>query len=216
MWLDLETAATGAELLRQDLEPLRTTLGATSGFAAVELALDCWQLKPSKVRRKVRALLDAHSGYEAALIAVEVLETTLDARVPEGVLTALRDLSTAVIDRLDDRWQRWLRALPILIFGASPAGLRKLAKRLERLLATEPDDPARGDRGPLENALEAVRTMENTRRAVGRLRPAPRRTSRPRRRRPAGEAAAGARPGSTRRKRRPEGPEDHQLDLDLG
>ncbi len=212
-WLGPQTAAEGCKLVRQELEPLRATLGATSGFSAVELALDCWRPKAAEARKKVRTFLGAESGYETALLAVEVLEPTLEPSMPEGALAALRDLSEAVIDRLDDRWQRWWRAVPILALSASSARLRKLAKRIERLLATELDGPAQRT---LEGALEAVDTVENARRALGRRGPAPRRKSRPRRRRPATEKAASATPGDGRGKRRRDEPEAAQLDLDLG
>lgn len=214
-WPDQKRSSVGCELVRQELEPLRAVLGATPGFAAVELALDCWEAKRSDSRKRVRTLLDAEVGYETALLAVEVLEPAFDspARVPAGALAALADLSEAVIDRLDDRWQRWWDSVPILALGASRARLRKLAQRIERLLATELDTPASR---ALEGALEAVRTVENAQRALGRRGPAPRRKGRPRGRRPAGKREPSAAPGDGRRKRRRDDPDTRQLDLDLG
>jgi hypothetical protein len=118
-----------------------------------------------------------------------------------------------VIDRLDDRWQRWWRSVPILALSVSSARLRKLAKRIERLLATALDGPARG---VLMGALEAVRAVEASQRALDRRGRTPRRQGRRRRRQPAGERAPSGGPVDGRRKRRRDEPEAHQLDLDLG
>ena len=212
-WLGPGMAAVGCDLVRPELEALRATLGATSGFAAVELALDCWRATPAEAGKRVRALLAGEPGYKTALLAVEVLEPTLESQVPEGALAALRDLSEAVIDRLDDRWQRWWRSVPILALSVSSARLRKLAKRIERLLATALDGPARG---VLMGALEAVRAVEASQRALDRRGRTPRRQGRRRRRQPAGERAPSGGPVDGRRKRRRDEPEAHQLDLDLG
>ena len=224
VWLDPEMAAHAAAAARSDLEGLRPALGATPGFAAIELVLDCCELERRPATERARALLAAAPGYETALIAVETLRAAIGLVAPLGVTAALAALTDEVIDRLDDRWQRWWRALPTLAANASRGGLRKLERRIELLLAAPGLDER--TRGAFETALGALREAK---RATRDLRRIERELSRPRRpgRRPTldrptldrpspdrPERPAPA-PGHARRKRRREPPDDLQLELDL-
>jgi hypothetical protein len=237
-WLDPEMAAHGAAAAREDLESLRPALGATPGFAALELVLDCYGLERRPAAERARALLAAAPGYETALIAVETLRAVIGPVPPVGVAAALAVLADEVIDRLDDGWQRWWKALPILAANSSPGGLRKLERRIERLLAAPGlDERARGS---LETALDAIGAAKRAERELRRFERGPSRPRRPGRRptrdraeradaapRPAagpgrgpapgpgGGTPAGPAAGHARRKPRRERPVDLQLELDL-
>lgn len=217
-WLAPGAVADAAELVRPDLERLRPTLGATSGYAALELALDCWRPRPAGVVKKVRALLAAHPGYETALAATRVLGSSLVATgpfaaPPEGAQAALEPLTAAVVDRLDDRWRQWWFDVPILALGGTPATLRKLERHVDGLLAGSGlDEPGRH---ALERSREILDQIDSALGAPrrGRDRAARRPRRPPRRRRPAGAPAA---PVHGRRKPKTEDRGQLQLDLDLG
>jgi hypothetical protein len=216
-WLDPELAADGVIAARSDLEGLRPALGATAGFAALEMALDCCDLERRPAAARARALLAAAPGYEAALIAVETLRAATGPVPPAGVTAALAALADEVIDRLDERWERWWRALPILAANASRDGRRRLERRLE-LLRAAPGLDERA-RGALDAALGAIRAAQRAERELRRFEREPPRPRPPGRRptldraEPLGPAPA---PGHARRKRRRGPPDDLQFELDLG
>jgi len=162
-WLHPGIAEEGAAAARHDLERLRPALGATPGFAAIELVLDCWRPEHPAAVKKARALLAAAPGYETALIAIETFRAALGEEAPAGAVAALDQLAGGMIDRLDDRWQRWWRAVPVLAAHASRSGLRSLERRIERLL----DAPGLDDRSRrlLEAALDAALRAERLKRA---------------------------------------------------
>jgi hypothetical protein len=166
---------------RDELIHLRPALGETLGFAAVELALDCWQPDPRKVEKRLAGFLGGFPGYEAALAALQVLGKALSPWSPKGIHLALDSLAQAVIDRLDDRWQLWYRAVPALAINADKSHRKRLEKKVQQLLAS-PEIQAEG-REVLGKCLDVIHHVETTKRELDQPRPRPQRRKKPRRRR---------------------------------
>jgi hypothetical protein len=164
-----------------ELIHLRPALGETLGFAAVELALDCWQPDPRKVEKRLAGFLGGFPGYEAALAALQVLGKALSPWSPKGIHLALDSLAQAVIDRLDDRWQLWYRAVPTLAINADKNHCKRLEKKIQQLLAS-PEIQAEG-REILGKCLDVIHRVEKTKRELDPPRPRPQRRKKPRPRR---------------------------------
>lgn len=163
--------------VRASLELLRPALAGTLGFAAIELTLDCWRPDSSAVEKRVAGFLAGSPGCEGVLAALQVLEKVLLPSVPEGLDVAVRGLGRAMIDRLDDRWQLWGGAVPLLAVAADDGGLQRLKKKVQQLLASSEIQ----EKGLLllAEALEAIRHVENQRRERDRpRRPRPKKKSR--------------------------------------
>jgi hypothetical protein len=147
---------------RVSLELLRPALGGTLGFAAVELVIDCWRPDPPAVEKRLAGFLAGSPGCEGLLAALQVLEKVLLPWAPQGLDVAVRGLGRAAIDRLDDRWQLWGGAVPLLAVAADDSGLQRLKKKVQQLLAS-PEIQEEG-RDVLEEGLEAIHRLESTRR----------------------------------------------------
>jgi hypothetical protein len=147
---------------RVSLELLRRALGGTLGFAAVELILDCWWLDPPAVEKRLAGFLAGSPGCEGVLAALQVLEKLLLPWTPQSLDVAVRGLGRAAIDRLDDRWQLWGGAVPLLAVASDDGGLQRLKKKIQQLLAS-PEIQGEG-RDVLEEGLEAVQRLEGVRR----------------------------------------------------
>lgn len=163
-WLEHAERPLERALLRRDLELLRPALGTTQGFAAIELTFDCLAPDGPNPKQRVRAFLKADAGYDTALIALDCCMRVLDRAAREEVMDALRGLADATLDRLDERWPRWLHAMPALLLYASRVGLERLEKTLARLLATLGLDAKARER--LENALYKAQTIGSFKRTL--------------------------------------------------
>ena len=75
---------------------------------------------------------------------------------------ALGSLAQAAIDRLDDRWQLWGRAVPMLAITAGGENLQGLEKKVRQLLAS-PEIQGEG-REILEEGLRAIHRVESLKR----------------------------------------------------
>jgi hypothetical protein len=161
---------------------LRPALEGTLGLAAVELALDCWQSDARKVEKRLDGFLGGFPGYESALAVLQVVEkAALSPWPPKGIRVALATLAQTVIDRLDDRWQLWCRAVPILAVAADEDRRKRLKKKVQQLLAS-PETPAEG-REVLGNCLDVIHRIETITREADSPRPRPKQRKKPRRRR---------------------------------
>jgi len=147
--------------MRRHLDRLRPALGGTPGFAAMELALDCWQPDRSVVEKRVKAFLRASPGLEAVLAAFLVVNrVTADRLAPRGTATALHALAHALIDLLDERWQIWEAAVPALAMATRGRHLQRLEAKIRELLASP---RLVGGREALERALRTVQATRNAR-----------------------------------------------------
>jgi hypothetical protein len=176
--VDPESASGTRTGARVSLELLRPVLAGTLGFAAIELALDCWRPDRLAVEKRLARFLDGSPGYEGVLAALHVLEKCLVPWAPQGVEVAFRGLAQAAVDRLDDRWQLWGHAMPMLAVAVDDGALQRLKKKLQQLLAS-PGIQEEGRR-VLEESLEAIDQVESMRRERDhpRRRPRPKKKSR--------------------------------------
>ncbi|HYU31380.1 MAG TPA: hypothetical protein VEW48_04400 [Thermoanaerobaculia bacterium] len=161
----LENRRSGSRALaevRRHLDRLQPVLAGTPGFAAMELAFDCWQQDRSPVEKRVKAFLRASPGLEGVLAAFLILDRATDGSLaPRGVATALHAVAHALIDLLDERWQIWEAAVPALVMAVRGRHLQRLEEKIRQLL-TSPRLPAAG-REALDQALRAVQTARNAR-----------------------------------------------------
>jgi hypothetical protein len=175
--------------VRRVLGSLRPVLGGTTGFAAVELILDCWRpdrparpetpATPAMTERLAR-FLAAFPGWEGALTALRVLERAWKPWLPEGLELVSGALARAAIERLDDRWQLWCPAVPILAATADRAHLALLEGKMQQLLATP--GIAGEDRERLTSALKLIREIGRMKHGPDRPRRQAKRPRKPRRR----------------------------------
>ncbi|HYX24794.1 MAG TPA: hypothetical protein VFC23_11625 [Thermoanaerobaculia bacterium] len=140
---------------REVLALLRPALGGTRGFAATELTLDCCRPDRPAVEQRLARFLAGDPGCEGVLVALQVVDRALMPWMPKGLEVAFGGLAEAAIDRLDDRWQLWGRAVPLMAAGAAGGPLKRLEKKVRQLLAS-PAIPAEG-REVLEEGLQAIR-----------------------------------------------------------
>lgn len=155
----LERLALGQ--VRRDIDRLRPTLAGTPGFSVMELALDCWRPDPIRVERQVEKFLAAFPGAEEPLTALRMLSQTMGPGTPSGIAMALRGLAHAAIDRLDDRWQVWIRDVPLLAIPADKPYRRRLDKKIRKLLASP--EVQGDDREILAEALSVVQRIDRER-----------------------------------------------------
>jgi hypothetical protein len=151
---------------RRGLDSLRPALGGTHGFAAMELALDCWQPDRTAAQSRLEGFLAACPDLERPLAALRILEGALTPWTPDGIDAALGGLAEAVIDRLDDRWQLWWPEVPMLALAAGKSHRRSLEKKVKQLLASKEIRQGEG-RKILERALKAIQRVGRMRRADG-------------------------------------------------
>lgn len=205
-WIGPEGRSAEHQLLRRDLERLRPALGNTRAFAAVELVFDCWEPEGPTTRQRTQAFLRRFEGYEAGLLALDMLRRTLCAAAPLSFTEVLQELADTTIDRLDERWPQWLPSVSLLAMGGSRGGMKRLEKKIRRLLGARGLDME--THLQLEDALDAVRDVERLKREILQS-DTPSKTS--------GKGGSGR---STRRRtarRRTGSPGGgYQLDLDLG
>jgi hypothetical protein len=152
---DPELARRFPQGAREMLELLRPPLGRTFGFAAAELALDCCRPDRRPVEQRLARFLAGDPGCEGVLVALQILDKALMPWMPKGLEMAFGRLVQAAIDRLDERWQLWGRAVPMLAAGADGDHRKSLEKKVRQLLAS-PEVPAQG-REVLEEGLQAIR-----------------------------------------------------------
>jgi hypothetical protein len=139
---------------RKGLDQLRPVLAGTVGFAAVELAVDCWRPDRPAVETRLAQFFAASSGWDAALAAFQVLDGARRPWSPAGLDLTLGHLAQAVIDRLDDRWRLWCPAVPLLAIAADSAHVAILETRVRRLLASP--EVQGEDREALQAGLQAI------------------------------------------------------------
>ncbi|HEX4963579.1 MAG TPA: hypothetical protein VF173_22315 [Thermoanaerobaculia bacterium] len=145
------------DAVRDGLGFLRPTLGGQPGFAAAELAVDCWRLERPKLENRLAEFLASVAGWEGVLAAFLLLDKTLAPWAPHTVDVACASLAQATIDRLDDRWQLWGQSVPRLAIAAEGSHLKLLEKKLQKLLAS-PELPEEGHE-ILNLGLHAVRAI---------------------------------------------------------
>jgi hypothetical protein len=146
---------------RKGLDSLRPALAGTPGFGAVELALDCWRPERMPVAKRLARFLAAYPGWEAALAALQVLVKASGPGSPKDLDLVVRSLAQAVIDGLDDRWQLWCQAVPLLAFAADRAPLKLLEKKVRQLLASPEVEGE--DHEVLAASLQAIHQIGNLR-----------------------------------------------------
>jgi hypothetical protein len=144
--------------VRRRLDALRPALGGTHGFAAMDLALDCWQPDRFAAERWLERFLAACPDLERPLTALRLLAGALTPWTPDGIDTALGGLAEAVIDRLDGRWRLWGSDVPMLALAAGSGHCRSLEKKVRRLLASKEIRQGEG-REILERALKAIQRV---------------------------------------------------------
>ena len=157
-----EAARRISQNAREGLDLLRPALGGTLGFAAVDLTLDCWRPDRPAVEKRLARFLAGVSGWEGVLVALQVMNKFLIPWAPKGLGVALGSLAQAAIDRLDDRWQLWGRAVPMLAITAGGDHLQGLEKKVRQLLAS-PEIQGEG-REILEEGLRAIHRVESLKR----------------------------------------------------
>lgn len=174
------------DAVRGELSRVRPVLAETAGFAAMELAFDCWRPDKPAVVKRIAKFLAAFPGCEAVLAAFRILEEARTPWSPKGFDLAYAELAQAAIDRLDDRWQLWCPAVPRLAIAVDSESLKLLETKIrQRLAAPETQGEARE---ALSQALAAVGQVKKIKIGLplaGRRRAQPRK-KKPRRRR--GEA----------------------------
>jgi len=186
-------------LTRSALDSLRPLLAGTPGFAAIEAVLDCWQPNQRAAEKRIEKLLSTFPDLDAPLAAFKVLDRSLLPWSPKGGHVALDRFAQAVIDRLDGRWQLWCPSVPFLAMISEAGGSQRLEKKI-RLILSSPELAAEG-REALEQALAAIRELEELRKTLesprGRNRrspdPEPREPPQPKRK-PRARRSAGATP----------------------
>ncbi|HEV7783969.1 MAG TPA: hypothetical protein VGQ28_01465 [Thermoanaerobaculia bacterium] len=178
---DPESARRTCTGARVSLELLRPALAGTLGFAAIELFIDCWRPDRPAVEKRVARFLAGSSGCEGTLAALHMLENALIPWAPQGMEVALRGLAQAAVDRLDDRWQLWGHAVPMIAVAVDDGALQRLKKKVQQLLAS-PGIPEEGLQILAEN-LTAIHHAETLRRQRDRprRRPQPKKKKTPRR-----------------------------------
>ena len=159
--------------VRRELERLRPALAGTPGLAAIEVVADCWRPEGTGVEKRIGKLLASQPGLEGVLLAFELVESAVGPFSPDGIDIAIGYLADAVIDRLDDAWQRWFRRVPMLALAAVAANVVRLELRIRGLLARPGIDGE--ERRALDSALRAIKKVEKLKRSPGR---APRRRRR--------------------------------------
>jgi len=157
-----EAARRIAQSARERLDLLRPALGGTLGFAAVDLTLDCWRPDRPAVEKRLARFLAGVPGWEGVLVALQVMNKFLIPWAPKGLGMAFGSLAQAAIDRLDDRWQLWGRAVPMLALTAGGGHLQGLEKKVRQLLAS-PEIQGEG-REVLEEGLRAIHRVESLKR----------------------------------------------------
>jgi hypothetical protein len=180
---DRELGRRAFDAVRVELSYVRPALEETAGFAAIELALDCWRPDEPAVVKRLAKFLAASPGCEAVLAAFQILDQALTPWSPKGLDVAYIQLAHAAIDRLDDRWPLWCPAVPGLALAADSGPLKQLEKKIRQRLAA----PETGEDGreALSQALAAVDEVKRMRRGLipSERRPARSRKKKPRRRR---------------------------------
>jgi hypothetical protein len=172
-------------LVRSQLDLLRPELGAASGFAGLELALDCWQPERSVAEKKVKTFLAGLPGLDGPLTAFRLLEMAAGPWAPQGADAACRALAHGVIDRLDDGWQSWYQEAPLLAVAADARHRKRLLRKLWfHALSAETPEEGREKLAETIQATESIQAMEkllleSTRRSE----PRPSRSRKPRRKR---------------------------------
>lgn len=170
-------------LTRSALVRLRPLLAGTPGFAAVEVVLDCWQATPRTVEKRLDRFLAAFPGLDAPFAAFQMMDRALLPWGQRGAHAAFQRLVSAVIDRLDGRWQLWSSVLPSLAMTAEESDRRCLDEKIRRLLSS-PELTAEG-RETLGQALRVIEELDAMRRPPASPRRAPRAPRKPRARRAA-------------------------------
>lgn len=160
----LRSPRAGEQLFQEaknGLAALRPVLGTTKGFAAAELALDCWQPSRIPMAERLESFLATFTDWEAPLAAFRILGKLQNPGSPEGLNAAVVNLANTVIDRLDDRWPLWSPTAPPLAFLADPAHFDLLKERMRQILSTP---ETRGEnRERLEVCMEAIHEIEDLR-----------------------------------------------------
>jgi hypothetical protein len=171
--------------LQRDLDHLRPVLAGTSGFAAMELALDCWRPNPPDLEKRLKKFLADVPSLEGALTAFLLLRRTMSFVEPGSARTIRGRLARAVIERLDDRWQLWAHAVGDLAISVRSNHLPQLEEKIQQILAS-PGMPPSG-RQILEKGLGDVRHVLRLR-GPSRRRKSP--SSQPARKKPPRRAGA--------------------------
>jgi hypothetical protein len=170
-------------LTRSALVRLRPLLAGTPGFAAAEVVLDCWHATPRTVDKRLDRFLAAFPGLDAPFAAFQMMDRALLPWGQRGAHSAFQRLVSAVIDRLDGRWQLWSSVLPSLAMTAEESDRRCLDEKIRRLLSS-PELTAEG-REILGQALRVIEELDAMRRVPVRPQRAPRAPRKPRARRAA-------------------------------
>jgi hypothetical protein len=152
--------------MRTTLDRLRPFLAGTPGFAAIEVIIDCWQQNRKGAEKRLAQFLSAFPELDAPLAAFRVLDGVLLPWSPQGGQAAMERLSRAVIDRLDERWQLWTPAVPLLAVVTEAGERRRLETKIRQLLTT--GELAAEGRDALEHALKKLRELEELRKSLER------------------------------------------------
>jgi len=162
--------------LRADLDVLRPALAGTPGFAAVEMALDCWRPDRRTAEKRLNRFLADVPGLEGPLVAFRFLERALGPWAPKGPAATSPALAAAIIERIErsgSPWQLWCDDVPALAFVTDSSHRQRLEATIQRLLAS-PEVREEG-RGRLHHAHQSLRQIEELQQMASLPEPRPRR-----------------------------------------
>jgi hypothetical protein len=145
--------------LRANLRLLRPALAGTPGFAAAEMALDCWHPDRRAAERRLKKFLAEVPGVEGPLTGFRLLERALGPWAPKGVDATSRSLAAAVIERIplpDPQWQLWCPDVPVLALAVDSDQRRLLEEKIQQILAST---ESREGHARLSHALQTVQQI---------------------------------------------------------